>query len=104
MNMVRSQTNGWKEIQKILAEVKDQAGMEKAQIQLAKRFDDFQKMADEARDLDPAVPPEIAEIMRKEGADLQKAINETLVEIQRIRQLPGGLEFLNQFKAALPAS
>lgn len=100
--MLRSQTAARKEILQILVGVKDTPTMAEAKAKLDERYDHFERLVQQARELDPKVSPEIAEQMRREVKELNQALADTRTELNRIEKLTGGNDFIKQFEPPLP--
>lgn len=100
--MVRAQVANYQEVHGILSKVTDAESMAKAKTQLQSRRDHFQRMAERAKDLNPEVPPEVADQIRTELPNLEKELNRTLKEMVRIQALPGGVDFINDMKTWYP--
>src|SRR5882724_6374719 len=94
--MLRSRTAVQKEIHQILVGVKDTASMAEAKTKLDDRYDHCERLAQKARELDRNLPPDVAEQMLREKKGLEQAVADTAREIQRIKELPGGKDFIER--------
>jgi hypothetical protein len=100
--MIRSQVAAHKELNAILAGVKDTTSMDEARKKLQARAAHFQQLADEASKLDRILSPEVVEQIGKEMPALDSVLNSNRDEMRRIQALPGGRDFLEDLEHLLP--
>lgn len=91
--VVREQAQVQRELTEVLATVTDEATMKSARVELRKRFARFQQAQKKAQAL--SRPSEADQIkLHEELGDLQHSWSDLQREYGRIRDLPGGREFL----------
>ena len=98
LNVFRDQQKAWQELTDILAEVRDEKSMAEAKTKLDASFEKFDALSKRAKAL-PEPSKEIRNRLEKEREYLQQSTENLLREVGRIRKMPGGQEFLNQFEA-----
>jgi len=95
------QRAAWTELADALATVKDEKSMEAARAELDDRLVKYEKIARRARAL-PEPPREVRDRLEEERVQMQQAADRLQAEVRRVRALPGGDEFLQQFEKRHP--
>jgi hypothetical protein len=96
------QIANWKEVARILRDVKDQQSMNDAEDKLLAGSYRFEEVSRQAK----ALPPPDEEASRRlqaEAAAMQSALRDMLMEMTRVKKLPGGPEFFERVKESLPS-
>jgi hypothetical protein len=100
--VAHEQEQAFRGVTAILAKIRDQSDMAVARDELDDRFARCEKIARKARDLPHPPPPEVGTPLGDAASSMQRAIAEMKAEIERVRQLPGGVEFFAQFGGSVP--
>lgn len=92
------QISNYNEMVTILQSVKDPASMEAAEAKWKSRLGHFRDTGRRVRELPPPSPDDLAtlERMKDKAPALQKSMMELRTELARIRELPGGPQFLEK--------
>ncbi len=96
LEVARAQQKAMEEVTNVLRKIDNEKDMAAARDELEERFARYDAIARKARDLPKPAPPEVGERMQEEG--FERAIAAMQREISRVRNLPGGKEFFDQFK------
>ena len=94
----RAQRKAIEQIRNLLADIKDEKDMQKAKEELDRRFDAFEEIARKAQALPKPPPPEALSLLEDETRPSQRAVDGLIEEIQRVRALPGGERFFEQYQ------
>jgi len=93
LEVARQQQANWDEMTKVLESVTDEKSMEAAR----ERFEELtvrgQTLSRRVKAM-PKPSPEILEQLHDHSRSLQRSVNRVQEELARVRQLPGGPEFL----------
>ncbi|MFO0966789.1 MAG: hypothetical protein U0793_14545 [Gemmataceae bacterium] len=99
--VVEEQIAAWKEMTQLLETVKDQPSMEAARARLQALSARYGSIAERARKLGRP-GPEIQESLQGEIERLGLVLREARREMSRIRDLPGGVAFLEELDGLSP--
>lgn len=92
-DVVRRQADAYEEMVAVLAEVRDEDGMAAAHARLETMQASLADLIRRARDLGPPTPEALVEL-EKERGKMQESLRRVLAELRRIRDLPGGEDFV----------
>jgi hypothetical protein len=95
LEVARAQQKAMEDVTEVLARIRDEKDMAAAREALDARFARFEAIARKARDLPKPPPPEVAE--RLDQAAFRRAFDAMGEQIQRVKELPGGKEFLQSY-------
>src|ERR1019366_4279405 len=98
----REQRAAMKELTAILATVNDEKTMADAKVLLKERGEKFEATSRKANALPKPLPPEVLKRLEDDRFIMERTMAGLLSEIARVRNLPGGEEFLNDFKSRSP--
>ncbi len=94
-DLFRQRLKAEEEMAEILSRVRDFQSMKMVQLELKEKFPRFEAIGAQAKAL-PAPDPDVVAYLQARFEDgMRSAQARTRQEIQRIKQLPGGPEFLN---------
>ena len=102
VQVIREQCAAWTEMADILESVKDEQSMAQARIALNELKVRMEQIARKAK----ALPPASRDVEERSQTDrflLQKAFDRCRAAIGRIKDLPGGRAFLDEFPADAPS-
>src|SRR5438874_181954 len=99
LEVARAQQKAMEDLTEVLAQIHDEKDMAAARESLDVRFARFEAIARKARDLPKPPPPEVAE--RLDQARFKRAFDNLNEQIQRVRGLSGGEEFLQSYQPRL---
>ncbi len=99
--VAREQRTAWNEMADILATIKDEQSMADAKSALDAKTKQFEAIARKAKAL-PKPPPEVNKQLEEDKFVIQRALGRLSAEVIRVKKLPGGDEFLNQFQSRAP--
>ncbi len=97
LQVFRDQKAAYDEVTEVLESVKDQESMAKAEKALAEKTAKFEPATKRAK----ALPPPTEEMRRRlaeEMQAIQRSHDRMFTEVQRVKGLPGGEEFLKRFE------
>ncbi|MBI2805202.1 MAG: hypothetical protein HYX68_09520 [Planctomycetes bacterium] len=98
IQLARDQRAAWNETADILATIKDEKSMARAKEAFAAKLKDFEAISQRAQALGP--PPEGAVArLRDEEFLIRDAFSRLTMEAERVSKLPGGEEFLKQYRS-----
>lgn len=93
LEVFREQDEARKELIKVLRTIKDEAGMEAAKEELTRRFAFFDAVsAKPGRMLPPS--REVMQRLEEERPAMEKTMLELMAEANRVKELPGGENFI----------
>jgi hypothetical protein len=93
LEIARAQQAAWDETADVLASITDAASMEAARDRFAELTVKGQTLARRAKAM-PRPSDRILEQLEEERGKMERAANRMRAEVNRVRQLPGGAEFL----------
>jgi hypothetical protein len=96
LDVARAQQKAMQEVTAILEKVHSEKDMAAAKESLDERLTQYEAIARKARDLPKPAPPEVGEQMKAEG--FVRAFERMQQEIGRVKALPGGKDFFQQFE------
>jgi hypothetical protein len=99
LDVAREQRASWKELTDILATVKDEKSMASAKTALEKQNAKYEALAKKARSLPRPPPPEVNQRLQEDEGLIRATLRHLHTEAERVGKLPGGEEFLKQFKS-----
>ena len=97
VDVARTQRKAMDDIRAVLAEIKDEKSMAAAKDELDRRFDAFDAIARKARGL-PKPSADVLARLEDEQRPMEKALQNLKEEIDRVRALPGGERFFQQYE------
>ena len=96
LDVLQEQRAAWKEMTEILAKVHDEKSMVEAKSALEERRERFEQIARKMKAL-PEPSAEVRQRMENESYVTQRALKRLQEEVGRVRALPGGEKFFEQF-------
>jgi len=97
VEIARAQRKAMDDIRAVLADIQDEKGMQAAQAELDRRFDEFDAVARKAKAL-PTPSAEALAQLQEEQRPAEAALAKLRDEIRRVRELPGGERFFQQYE------
>jgi hypothetical protein len=97
--VLREQRGAWKEMADILATVHDDKSMTDAKTALEERGKKFDAISRKAKALPNPPPQEVLKRMEADRFVMERTVARLQSEVERVRKLPGGVEFLKQFES-----
>lgn len=98
-DVAQRQTANFREITEILRSIEDPATMKEAEDRLIARSRHYREVSLRARSL--ADDPDAVARMEPQRREIEAALKSLAVEVDRVRQLPGGKDFLDRFSATM---
>ncbi len=97
LEVARAQQEALRDVTAVLTHIHSEKDMAAAKEKLDDGEARFEAIARKARAL-PKPPPEVASRLQDEAPKMQRALEQLRDEVQRVRGLPGGQEFLKQYQ------
>jgi len=97
------QIANFKEMTAILSAAKDPSSIEAAEVQWMARVRQFREASRRARELPPPEDEATVQRLREQAPAMQAAVKALAKEMGRVRELPGGPEFLERISAPTDA-
>lgn len=102
LEVAREQRAAWSEMAEILKTIKDEKSMADAKSALDAKTKEFEAIARKAKALPKPPPPEVNKQLEEDKFVIQSTLRRLSSEIQRVKKLPGGEDFLNQYQTRSP--
>ena len=99
LDVLNDQQAALREMTEILKTIKDQQTMDQAKRTLRENAEKYAAISERANSLPKPPPPRVQERMKQESGALAATLLHLRAEAKRVGDLPGGAEFLRQFKS-----
>ena len=96
-DVLKDQLDAQKELTRILGTVTDEPSMAAAKQQLLKKYKAFERIREKALTLPKPSARVVKQLKEELGPQMEESIYDLQREIRRIKDLPGGKEFLDDF-------
>ncbi|MSQ95943.1 MAG: hypothetical protein EXR98_15505 [Gemmataceae bacterium] len=100
--VAREQRAALHEITDILKTIKDEKSMADAKTALDEKAKQFEAIARKAKALPKPPPAEVSKRWQEDEFVIQAEIRQLAVVVKKVKELPGGEEFLSQFQSRAP--
>ena len=102
LEVFRAQQANWKETADILATITDEKSMANAKASLEERSKNFEAISQKANALPKPPPASVLKRLEEDRFVMERSVQRLQDEVKRVRELPGGAEFLKQFESRSP--